>query len=1293
VTDGVPGRRTLRTPRTAAGGGAVLILRFAATAVLNYGFGVALAWLLPQSEFGAVSVLQNVLLLTGAVVSAGLPWALARAVAHADGPDGARNADSTFRAALAGNLVLGAVLAVAFVAAQITPLRVIPDGSPALTVAVAATIALLALNAVLAGGLQGSRRFDALGLLQTSETATKVLVGLLAVGLLGMGVSGVAAGFAIGAAVGTACGWWGVRDRLPGRGPLAGRATFGVAVPMGIGTASFALLGTLDVLALSALGRGFGISTATVAVYQAAAILARAPYFVADSLGDAVFPFMAREKTWAEANAWFMAMFRWVLLGLVPLQLVLLVAPVPVLGILFPASYAAAAGLVRLITVGAIGLLTAVLLLKALYARGRPAAVARRTPVAVAVELAALVVLVPRFGATGAAIAFVAGSWVAALLLAAAYAGRQRFRLPSAPAAGRYAAACGILIVALAAANVVPAPLGVAAISAGLVVYVPAAVRLGLVRPAEVARARAVLGWLPVRLAHASAFARRCLLVLGCALPAAVTFLWNIPRSPDSMFDEMAYTRAAQVIEQRRYFGWTDQPVFVHPPMSFLAQAGWLHLLGRGTAPLADAIAATRLLAGSAAVLNAVLLALLAHRLMPQAGPRRRILLTLVVAVFAATDPILLRFCRTALIEPLALLGCLVTLHLALALRDRRWVVYVPVVGLASGLTLLTKELTVFLLLTPVLYAILGRDRRRVRVSIAAFGVGVCLWLLFPLWAARIGLAGPFFSDKLLSFRRLAGVVQVTGWNRPGSSLLSFLSVTGGDLSQYATTYLFLASGAVAVLWLVLHRLTDSARWLLALLLTSYAFGAYTVLLGTLNEHFFVYVVPGALTGTVLVADAVVASRVRTAHAGRGRRLWPVVLGPVAALLAVVGLAGASWVRFYGQDSDGLFRIAAFVRTHVPPHSAVNGTGDPDKFAFLLPGYPITDYATGPGALSHGVHLFFLSDKDAEHGNATPELTSWVRAHGTRLVAVASTTYYGLELWQVPTDRRDPLADVEPVRGGSFVVTDGSRRAGFPVLDGLFGDFAATWAAVGGKSAAGPPVTARWTTDGTSRQVFDGAVLAAAAGQPVAAAPIVPQLSSTAPGVYRAAQLPPVTQPPGRIRPSDNQVRARLTDPPIAAAYLGTAGPGSAPGPIGRARDLLGDPIGPPTLMPDGWIRQAFAGAVLERASSSTDVRFASLGPLAIRAGLVVPPGTAAAPVVPPSPLPEPLPPRPGTLEPFLQNLSVALAFWLVVTALMNVRRRRRGRHEDGGRGSSGGSGPEGSAGGRESVPVEEVAV
>ena len=37
-----------------------------------------------------------------------------------------------------------------------------------------------------------------------------------------------------------------------------------------------------------------------------------------------------------------------------------------------------------------------------------------------------------------------------------------------------------------------------------------------------------------------------------------------------------------QSIEQNGHIGWNNGPVFVHPPLSFLAQAGWLHLVGRG---------------------------------------------------------------------------------------------------------------------------------------------------------------------------------------------------------------------------------------------------------------------------------------------------------------------------------------------------------------------------------------------------------------------------------------------------------------------------------------------------------------------------------------------------------------------------------------------------------------------------------------------------------------------------------------------------------------------------------------
>src|SRR5262249_49958704 len=180
----------------------------------------------------------------------------------------------------------------------------------------------------------------------------------------------------------------------------------------------------------------------------------------------------------------------------------------------------------------------------------------------------------------------------------------------------------------------------------------------------------------------------------------------------------------------------------------------------------------------------------------------------------------------------------------------------------------------------------------------------------------------------------------------------------------------------------------------------------------------------------------------------------------------------------------------------------------------------------------------------------------------------------GMGRGRVRPRRREPLTDTESVPGGYFVNTEGSRCGGFPIVDGPAGNFATAWNALGGKAVAGPPVTGSWTAGGVGRQVVDGAVLVVTGDRSVAAAPVVPALATAAPDAYRKALLPPVTEQPGGRRLTggltdgltDGEVRARLTDPAIAAAYLGLPAPG--------ARRLLGDPVGPATTMPDGRVRQ-----------------------------------------------------------------------------------------------------------------------
>jgi glycosyltransferase involved in cell wall biosynthesis/O-antigen/teichoic acid export membrane protein len=1236
----------LRVQRTATAGGFVLVAAVAAAAVLNYGFGVALVWLLPQDQFGVVGVLQNLLSLAAFVLTAGFPWAVARAMARGEA-DGIRDADVAVRGGILGNVALGVLLAAGFVAVQMSSVPLLPSAGWASTAAVACALVLLSLSNVLSGALQGARRFDAVGVTGVSEIVVKVVLGLALVALLGWGVSGVVAAVLVGVVVAVAAAWWSARDKLPGYGPVAGGPALRQAAPMALGTVAFGLLATLDVLLLSTLGREHGVTAATVAVYQAASILARAPYFLSDALSDAVFPFVAGGRTAKEAHRWFMTAFRWVPLVFVPALLVLVIAPEPVVGLVFPGSYGGAADVARVIAVGTIGLITADMVRKALFARGMAGAVALHLPIAAAVQVLALVVLVPPLGAVGAACAFAMGTWSATGLLGLLYVRHHRPGRMAPRTVAAWTSAIAVLGLLLCGAAATPHPFDLALVAVGVIAYAAMAVRLRLLPDALLARVR----WLPVpgvRLGRVPGW-RTAAAVAACCSVACTAFWWNVGSSPDTMYDEVSYVVAAQNVARDWSLTWTNQPVFVHPPLSFLAEAGWLRLLGAHDAPIDEAVPIGRILASTVSVIAVLLIGLIATRIATAAGPRRRLVLGMVVVTLAATDPILLRYLRLVLIEPFALLASALALLFAIALRRQPALIYVPAVGLTTGIALLTKEVSIVLVTVPVVHALLSRDGRAFGRTAGALAAGVAIWLPFPLWAVQLGLGSQFGSEKLLLVERLFGLVQTTGWNRPGFSFGSFLGAVLDAASEYTSSYVLLAAGFVALVWLVLHRTTEASRWLLAWLLLSYGYASYTVLLGSLNEHLFVFVMPAAIVGTVLVADAVVARSMAIARShGRSPRRRLVV--PVAALLGVLAFATAGWVRSYVPDGDGVFRSAAYVRA-AEASCAVNAIGDGGKWAPALPGHLVTEYATAPAARSHGVLLFFLSGKDAATGNALPELPTWVTANGTLVASFPSTTYRGIELWEVPRDPYDPLADVDPVENGVFVTTVGSRCAGFLIADRSDGAIASAWHDLGGKAVLGPPATARWAEGGEVRQVVAGAVLAASAERDGAALPLVEELAIRYPGPYGEAQLPPVTESAAADR-SDRQVLDMLTDPAIAAAYLGEP-PGSAPpAALERGRYLLGDPIGPPAEMPDDAVRQAFAGGVLEHEAGSTDVRAAPVGQLALDVGVVAPPEAARTPEPPPPLVEDVEPSEPSTAEPFVLSLGILLTLYIGIPAL-----------------------------------------
>lgn len=1307
----------LTTERTAAAGGFILVLRFFAAALLNYAFGVVLAWVMVPAQFGTVSALQAVLLLAALVLSAGFPWALAWKTARLQNYDSAE-IDGSFRMALVGNVALALLLAALVLVLQLGGVRLIPSHSVTLIATVAGTFPVLAFNSVLAGALQGGRRFGGLGALQTAEVFGKCVVGLTLVVVFGAGPEGVALGVLGGSLVATCVGLWSLRDRLPGWGRLGDFATVRRALPIWIGTAGFGLLSTLDLLGLTVLGVGHGVTASVLAAYQVSAILARAPFYIADALIDAVFPFMARHGSRAVSHGWFIAAIRWIPLLILPGQLVLLFLPGPVLSLLFPSEYGKALTLLQVLDFGTLGLILTGMHLKALYALDLASVVGRRMPFAVLAEVVALTFLVPRYGDIGAAIAFCVASWTGALLLVPAYLRRQEHPFPRPAVVGRYLAAIAVLVPVLLLAGHVPeyAALGLAAV--GLACFVIVARSLGIISDIDVGHVHSALGRvrsgvlrrrarrreasLPqpvgpgpspsgrrvpggagigpalgtVSQDRRARWRRLSPLLIVCAVLAAAPMLYNLMNSPDTVYDEVVYTKAAQNVATGWHLTWTNEPLFVHPPLSFLAQAEWLRLLGVAHSPLVDAIHAARFLSATVGAVNVVLVAWLVNRLSAAAGPRRRGLLTIVVALLAATDPVLLRFSRLAIIEPFALLASLVTLHVAWSLRRRSAFGYISAVGLLTGIAVLTNEISVFLIVTPIVFALLERSWTLVRRTVGAAAVGLGLWLLFPLWALQLELGGFFADVKFSTLERLLGLIQITGLNRPGVSLTAALLRSA---AQYSSSYLFLAVGVLALLWLFLRRNTQEGNYLFAWLITSYAFAAWTVGFGTFNEQFFVYIMPAAIAGTVLGVDAILANRIRLTRRGRHRRDQRLTAGvvrrralavglPAAGLMAVLVASTGSWVQHYTTANDGVFSVTQFISRRLPACAVVNASGDPDKFSYLLDGRRFTTFVSGPAALSRGVHYYLLDPNDvvAHYGGMSPRFAAWIHRNGQLLATYPSQTYGGVGLWRVSTGDYNAVADIENIPGGVFVHTQSARCGGFAITNGAAGDYFRAYQSLGGKGMVGAPLSTVWATGGQTYQAFDTAVLTNSAGQSGGSSAVHPMsvvatLSSTAPAIYRQYDFPPILYGPGNEGSvSATELLRLLNDAPIARVYLGVDAAGATAADVQRAQQLFGSPLGPATKMPDGQIRQAFPGVILTRPADGGPVRLAAVGRAAVQAQVVTLPASAKIAATRPVTDAPTVVRRPTSVLPFVRSAGAALFGYALVVALIAVLRRRR---------------------------------
>jgi len=473
----------LARERSAAAGSVILITILAASAALNYAFGLALAWLLVPAEFGIISTVQNVLMLAAGLLAAGLPLALTRRIAETHGdPEAAKPA---FRTILVTNVGFGLLLGTAFLVAQLSSLKLVPTQSLVLDLTVATEMPVLALNSTLVGAAVGSRRFGGVGAMQGGEILFKCTAAVLLVTVLHAGPAGVALGFLIGTLGSVLIGMRADMGLLPGRGPLARLSFLAASGWMWFASASMIFLITADLLGLEVIGKAAGVGAATLAGYQACNLLARASYYVAAVLSSVVFPFIAHAKTLQEKHHWFMAAARWVPLAIIPIQVGLFLAPAPVLRLFLPHQYSDAQTLLRVLAVGTLGALTMNMLMEGLCASGYGRQVGRRISITVVVDVIGLVTLVPGHGALGAAYSYLISSYLGAAVLLPLYLKVVQVRLPAPRWLATYAAGLAPSAVVFAFADRSPTPIAWALLVAGTCIFLLPARRMRLITDAD----------------------------------------------------------------------------------------------------------------------------------------------------------------------------------------------------------------------------------------------------------------------------------------------------------------------------------------------------------------------------------------------------------------------------------------------------------------------------------------------------------------------------------------------------------------------------------------------------------------------------------------------------------------------------------------------------------------------------------------------------------------------------------------------------------------------------------------
>jgi O-antigen/teichoic acid export membrane protein len=381
-----------------------LILSAVAFVVSSYAINVWLGRHLGPADYGVLGVVTSLMSALNVMQVSGVPQAMSKFIA-----EDAEHADEILRAGVKFQLLLSGLLIAVFVG--LSPLLAVLFHEPALVRYILLTAVVLpgyGLFTVYGGYYNGLHRFGRQARIAAAYAAAKfVLIILLAVKY---GLAGALVGYALSPLFAAAVGFR--RPKVSSQFDVGKLAR--LSLPL-IGFAALSLLQySVDLYSVKAVIH----SKVSAGYYVAAQSVSVIPFLGLTALSQVLLPsvsrFLAADRR-DEASAAVVGALRYLLLLLVPASALIAGSAPAVMRLLFGATYAPAAPVLRVLVVGYMAVTTFGLLGSVLNGAGRAKAAMGAAGVGLVATLGLCVWWVPAFGLVGAAAAMGTGAACTAL--------------------------------------------------------------------------------------------------------------------------------------------------------------------------------------------------------------------------------------------------------------------------------------------------------------------------------------------------------------------------------------------------------------------------------------------------------------------------------------------------------------------------------------------------------------------------------------------------------------------------------------------------------------------------------------------------------------------------------------------------------------------------------------------------------------------------------------------------------------------------------------------------------------